>query len=84
MQHDHVLKKLNFDPLTPAQVQGRLGGVGGGLRAKYLLPFCCICDSLQFDMQYDHVMKRLNFDLWTPPPKSTQRVGQRLSIKNHV
>ena len=30
MQHDHVLKKLNFDLLT-------LMG-GRGLRAKYLLP----------------------------------------------
>ena len=36
MQHGHVLKKLNFDLLTPRVV---------GLRAKYLLPGCCICDS---------------------------------------
>ena len=35
MQHDHVLKKLNFDILTP--YPWVLGG--GGLRAKYLLPF---------------------------------------------
>ena len=34
MQHDHVLKKLNFDPLTLPQ------GVEG-LCAKCLLPCCC-------------------------------------------
>ena len=44
--------------------------VGGGLRAKYLLPRCCIRDSHYFDMQYDRVLKKLNFDLLTPPPKS--------------
>ena len=44
MQHDHILKNLKFDLLTlfPG---GR--GVGGGLREKkYLLPCCCIPDSL--------------------------------------
>ena len=88
MLHDHVLKKLNFDPIPRVQgVRGqnicnhvaafvilfnlisnmtmywkktdflptdpihRVGGVGGGgggggLRAKYLLPRCCIRDSL--------------------------------------
>ena len=35
MQLDHVLKKMNFDLFTP---QGRRGD----LRAKYLLPCCCI------------------------------------------
>ena len=29
MQHDHVLKKLNFDLLTPTQCWG--GGGGGGV-----------------------------------------------------
>ena len=38
----------------------------GGLRAKYLLPSCCICDSLSFDLQNDHVLKKLNLDLMTP------------------
>ena len=33
-------EKVEFDLLTP-----RSGG-GGGLRAKYLLPSCCICGSL--------------------------------------
>ena len=61
MQHDHVLKKLNFDLLTTS-----LGSGVGGLRAKYLLPCCCIRDSLYFDMQHDHVLKKLNFDLLTP------------------
>ena len=40
----------------------------GGLRAKYLLPSCCICDSLRlsFDLQNDHDLKKLNLDLMTP------------------
>ena len=42
MQHDHVLKKINFDLLNPYPGSVR----GEGLRAKYLLPCCCIRDSL--------------------------------------
>ena len=62
MQHDNVLKKMNFYLLTPSpRVVGERG-----LRAKYLLPCCCIDDSLYFDMQHDHVLKKLNFDLLTP------------------
>ena len=53
MQHDHVLKKLNNDLLTPSPGSG--GREGGGLQAKYLLPSCYILDSLIFDMQHDHV-----------------------------
>ena len=41
MQHDHVLKKLNFYLLTPSP---RV--VGGALLAKCLLPNSCIRDSL--------------------------------------
>ena len=59
-------------------------GMSGVLRAKYLLPWCCIHDSLKFDMQNDHVLKKLNYDVLTPLPKSTQGVGHRSSIKNHV
>ena len=44
MQHDIVLKNVNFDLLTPRSVGG-----GGGLRAKYLLPCYCILESLEFD-----------------------------------
>ena len=40
MQHDHVLKKLNFDLLTNPQ-----GRRGEGLQAKYILLCCCIRDS---------------------------------------
>ena len=58
-------------------------GVSVALRAKYLLPWCCIHDSLKFDMQSDHVLKKSNFDVLTPLPKSTQGVGHRSSIKNH-
>ena len=57
MQQDHVLNKLNFDLLTP---RVGWGGGGGGLPAKYLLPFCCIGDILKFNMQY--VLKKLYFD----------------------
>ena len=41
IQHDHVLKKLNFDLLTP-RVSEDKGKGGGGLQAKYLLPCCYI------------------------------------------
>ena len=44
MQHDHVLKKVNFDILTP-NPQGRVG-VGGGLGGKYMLPRFHIRDSI--------------------------------------
>ena len=65
MKHDHVLRKLKIDPLTP--------------RAKFL-PCCRIRDSIKFDMLYNHGLKKLNFDLLTPPPKSTQGVRPRTSI----
>ena len=64
MQSDHVLKKFNFDLLIPEQGMG----VSGALRAKYLLPWCCIHDSLKFVLQNDHVLKKLNFDVLTPLP----------------
>ena len=59
-------KSQNINPisLTPKFTLGRRGGEV--LRAKYLLPCCCIHDSLEFDMQHDHVLKKLNFDLLTP------------------
>ena len=63
MQHEHNVKKLNFDLLTPPPgsgdrgVRARVGG--GGLRAKYLLTYCCIPDY--------HVLKKLNLDLLTSP-----------------
>ena len=59
-------------------------GVSGALQAKYLLPWCCIYDSLKFGMQNDHVLKKLNFDVLTPLPKSTQGVWHSSSIKNHI
>ena len=66
MQLDYVLKKLSFDLLTPTPGSG--GGVGRGLGAKYLLPCCCICDSLKFDMQHDCVLKKkMNLHLFTQP-----------------
>ena len=56
MQPDHVLKKLNFDLLTPTP---RVKGGGGGSAGKIC---CCIRDFILFDMQHDHVLKKLNFD----------------------
>ena len=63
MQHDHVLKKLILTYLP--HPQGWVG-VGGGMRAKYMLPRFRIGDSIQFGMQSDHVLEKLNFDLLTP------------------
>ena len=61
MQHDHALKKLNSVLLTPyPRVLG-----DGSLRAKYLLPCCCIHDSFKFNLQHDHVLKKLTIDLLT-------------------
>ena len=37
---------------------------GGGLPAKYLLPFCCIGDILKFNMQYVYVLKNLDPQCW--------------------
>ena len=60
MQHDHVLKKLDFDLLTH-----RVGVRGEGLGSAgkiFATVCCCICDSLKFDMQHDQILKKLNFD----------------------
>ena len=73
MQHDHVLKRLNFDLLTQSKGSGE-----GVLRAKYLLPCCCIRDSLLFVMQQDNVLEKMNLDLLTPSPGSW--VGGRGSV----
>ena len=51
----------------------RSGG-GGCLRAKYLLPSCCIFYFISFDMQLYHVLQKKNFDLLA------QEVGPRTSI----
>ena len=36
MQHDHILKKLNYDLLIPPQARGG-GGGGGGSGHDYVL-----------------------------------------------
>ena len=53
-------RKLNFDLLNPTPGFGG-GGGGGVLCVKYLLPCCCICDSLKVDMHHDNALKMLNF-----------------------
>ena len=79
MQHNHDLKKLKFDPLTPFPGSARGGGGGaggeGGLRAKYKLPCCCIHDAFEFDMQQDNILQKLKFDQLTPSPGSGEGGG---------
>ena len=75
MQHDHVLKKLIFNILIPSLESG-----GGGMQAKYLLPYCFVPYSLKFEMQHDHVLKTLKFDLLTLSPGSGG-VGGGLRVK---
>ena len=41
-------------------------GSGGCLQANYLLSYCCIRDSIKFDMQHGLVLNDLNFELLTP------------------
>ena len=65
MQHDHVLKKLAFDPV-PRVGGGRDfdGSGGGGLCSKFLMiPFNLIGNMTMFC-----VLKKLTFDLLTPSP----------------
>ena len=64
MQHDNVLKKLNFDLLTLSQGKGG-GGSAGKMFATMLLLFVI---PFNFIMQHNHVLKKLNFDLLTPSP----------------
>ena len=66
MQHNHVLKKLNVDFLTPTPGSGGWGG--WCTQANYLLPCSCNCDYIKFDMEHDDVLKKLNLDLLTPSP----------------
>ena len=54
MQHDHVLKKLNFELLTP-----RVGWEGGS-DGKI---FATIGYILKFNIQHGYVLKKLNFDI---------------------
>ena len=54
MQHNHCLKKWNFDLLTSTPEVS-------GSAAEF-------CDSLKCDMQHDHVLNILTFYLLTPSP----------------
>ena len=71
MQHDCVLKKLNFDLLTPRVGSWRCG-------QKHLVPCCYIDDSIQFDMQHEHVLKGLTFDLLAPMVVEVGASGQNI------
>ena len=61
MQQDHVLKKVEFWKFDPQ------GWKEGGLREKYLLPCCCIHDSLQFDMNMTLSWKSWFLTYWPHP-----------------
>ena len=64
MQHDHILKKLNFDP------NPRIRGVEwvGVCRQNICYIAAAFCNSILFDTKHDHVLKKLNFDQLTPSP----------------
>ena len=70
MQHDHVLKKLNFVILTPCPGSGR------GQNVKYHAS--AFGDSLYFYMQHDHVLKK--FELMTPFPGPGRGLWALLTI----
>ena len=57
MQHDIVLKKLNFDPLTP-RVRG-MGVGGGGLRAN--IKFATMLLNLVIPLNLIHVCNMTMF-----------------------
>ena len=61
MQHDIVLKKLNFDLLIPR--------VRGGMGANICYHVATFREFNKFDMQHDHVLKKLIFYLLTPSPR---------------
>ena len=78
MQHDHVLKKFNFDLLTPSS-WGRGGrGVCGQNICYHVAAFR---HSLKFDMQHDHALKKLNYDLFSHPLGSGGGGGGGLRVK---
>ena len=77
MPNDHVLKKMNFNLLTPRVVWG-WGGSAGIIFATMLH-----VDSLSFDMQHDHVLKKFNFT-FDPTPSVHPGVEHRPSIKSQV
>ena len=68
MQHDHVLKKLDFYLLTPSQRVRGVWGLGRDLRAIYIYLLPTARDSHYIDMLHDHVLEKLNFDLLIPSP----------------
>ena len=58
MQHDHVLKKLNYDPSPRVRRVGDCRQNNCYHVAVFVIPFNL--------MQHDHVLIKLDFDLWTP------------------
>ena len=47
MQYDHVLKKLNFNLVTP-RVRGGGGGSAGIIFAASVIPFNLVCNMTMF------------------------------------
>ena len=48
MQHGHVLKKLNFDLLTPKAGEGGLRGNSSYHVAAFVIPINFICNMTMF------------------------------------
>ena len=77
MQHDHVLKKINFDLLTLTLGMGGGGVFGQNMCyhvAAFMIPFNLIC------MQHDHLLNKLIFDLLTPSPRVVGGWGSACKI----
>ena len=63
MQHDHILKKVNFDLLI---IRLSRGGGGGGGRGGCMQNICyhvaILRDFILFEMQHDHDLMKWNFN----------------------
>ena len=66
MQHDHVLKKLKFDLLTPSPGSENWGPVGVSGQ-NICFHAAAFRESLLLGMQHNHVLEKLKFDLLTHP-----------------
>ena len=79
MQHDHALKKLNFDLLSP----GSAGGGGGGRDGVcgQIICFHVAAFAIPFDMQHKRILDKLNFDLLPP---GSGKGGLRACIRNSL
>ena len=78
MQHDHTLKKLNFDIFTPPSRVGEEGSAGKMFATMWLHSWFIL-----FDMQHDHILKKLNLT-FRPHPRVGGGGGYMQNICYHV